>query len=64
MSPTYGSLKQKVHLETSVFDLTSGRRLWSGVTQTVVSETTDRLAEMERTVAKVVAAMRKDGMVK
>lgn len=63
MSPTYGSLKQNVYLETSLYDLTTTKRLWGGLTLTVVTETMDRVAEMDPIVEKVVAAMRKDGMV-
>ncbi len=63
MSPTYGNLKQKVYVETSVFDLKTAKCLWSGLTQTVVGETMDRVAEADVLVAKLIAAMRKDGML-
>lgn len=63
MSPTYGSLKQKVYLETSVFDLRTTKRLWSAVTLTVVGETMDRVAEADVLVSKITAAMRKDGVL-
>jgi hypothetical protein len=63
MSPTYGNLKQKVYLETAIFDLTSAKRLWSGITETVVKENMDRIAEMDPLVAKIVDAMHQDGMV-
>ncbi len=63
LSPTYGNLKQKVYVETSVFDLKTAKCLWSGLTLTVVGETMDRVAEADVLVAKVVAAMRKDGML-
>jgi hypothetical protein len=62
MSPTYGTLKQKVYLETGVFDLGTEKHVWSGLTRTGVKETTDRLTEMDNVVAKAVAAMRKDGI--
>ena len=62
-SPTYGNLKQKLYLEASLFDLKTAKRLWSGVTETVVTENMDRVAEMDPLVAKIVSAMRKDGMV-
>ncbi len=64
MSPTYGNLRQKVYLETLVFDLKSAKRLWSGVTETVVTENMDRVAEMDPLVAKVVAALRTDAVVR
>ncbi len=63
MSPTYGYLTQKVYLETSLFDLKTAKRLWAGLTETVVTENMDRVAEMDPIVAKVVAAMRKDGLI-
>ena len=63
MTPTYGNLKQKVYLETALFDLKTNKRVWSGLTQTVLTETMDRVAEMDPIVEKVVAAMRKDGML-
>jgi len=63
MSPTYGNVKHKVYLETSLFDLKTGKRLWTGLTQTVFTESMDRVAEMDQIVGKVVAAMRQDGVV-
>ena len=33
MSSTYGSLKQTVYLETSLYDLKTEKRLWSGLTR-------------------------------
>jgi hypothetical protein len=63
MSPTYGSMKHKVWLETSLFDLKTGKRLWLGVTQTVFKESMDRVAEMDQIVGKVVSAMRQDAVV-
>lgn len=63
MSPTYGSLTQKVNLEASLYDLQSEKRLWSGFSQTVIKETTDRVAEADPLVAKIVAAMQKDGVI-
>lgn len=62
MSPTYGNLKQKVYLETGVFDLKTAKRLWGGLTQTVLTDNMDRAAEMDPLVAKIVEGMRKDGI--
>jgi len=64
MSPTYGNLKEKVNLEASLYDLKTEKRLWSAVTQTVVTEDMDRVAEMDPVVEKIVAAMRKDGVIR
>jgi hypothetical protein len=63
MSPTYGSLKQQVYLETAIFDLKTAKRLWSGLTETVITEHMDRVAEIDPLIAKILAAMRKDGML-
>lgn len=63
MSPTYGSTKQKVYLESSLFDLKTSGRVWSALTLTTVTETMDRLAEIYPITSKVVGAMRKDGVV-
>jgi hypothetical protein len=63
MSTTYGSNKQQIYLETIVFDLKTAKRLWSGLTETVVTDNMDRVAEMDPLVEKVVASMRKDGVV-
>jgi len=63
MSPTYDTLKMRVYLETSVFDLKTAKRVWSGLSETKVTETMDRLAEMDPIVGKFVAAMHKDGII-
>jgi hypothetical protein len=63
-SPTYGNLKQKVYLETAVFDLRTAKRLWSGLTLTVVTERMDRVAELDPLIEKIVSAMRKDGILR
>lgn len=63
VSPTYGSLKQKVYVEAGLYDLKTEKCLWSGITQTVVKENTDRVAEMDPLVNKIIAALHKDGMV-
>jgi hypothetical protein len=64
MGTTWGSLSQKVLLDTTLFDLKTGKKLWSGVTQTTVKENTDRVGEMDPLVNKLVTAMRRDGVVR
>jgi hypothetical protein len=64
MGTVWGSLKQKVLLETSLFDLTTGKRLWNCLTETTLKEDMDRLEEADALVAKVVAAARKDGLIR
>ena len=64
MSANYGTTKDWVYLETALYDLKTEKRLWSGLTQTVVTENMDRIAEMDPLVEKIVEAMRKDGVVR
>jgi hypothetical protein len=63
MGTVWGNSTRNVFLDTSLFDLKSGQRLWSCQTLTVLKDETDRLAETDVLVAKIVAAMRKDGVV-
>jgi hypothetical protein len=63
MSPTYGSMTHNVYLQTALFDLNTEKHLWSGVTQTVLKDNVDRVAEMDPLVATILGAMRKDGMI-
>jgi hypothetical protein len=63
MSPSYGSLTQKVYLETGLYDLRTEKRVWTGLTRTVLKENMDRVAEMDPLVEKIVAAMKKDGVI-
>ena len=64
MGVVWGSTKQDIYLESSLFDLKTGRRLWSALTLTVLRDDLDRLVEADSLVAKVVDAMRKDGLVR
>jgi hypothetical protein len=63
MTTTYGSYKQTARLETSIFDLKTEKRIWSALTDTVTTDTMDRIAEMDKIVTKVIAAMEKDRMI-
>lgn len=63
MSPTYGNEKRHIYLQTGVFDLATTKCQWSGLTETVFTDSMDRVAEMDPIVAKVLAAMRKDGVI-
>ena len=64
MGTVWSSQGKRVHLETSLFDLADGRRLWSCLSQTVLKETTDRLVEADQLAGKIVGALREDGLVK
>lgn len=64
LSSTYATMKEYVYLETSVYDLKTEKRLWSVLTRTVVTENMDRIAELDPLIAKIVAAMQKDGVIR
>ena len=64
MGVIWGSTKQDIYLDSSLFDLKTGRRLWSALTLTTLRDDMDRLAEADALVAKVVDAMRQDGLVR
>ena len=64
MNATYGSVKDRIYIETSLFDLKSEKRVWASISETVLSEDMDRVAEMDPLVAKIVASMESDGVVK
>jgi hypothetical protein len=63
MGVVWGNSKSEVYLDSSLFDLKTGQRLWSGLTRTVVKEETDRIGELSALVVKVLAALRKDGLI-
>ena len=60
MGTTWSNTRQNIYLDTSLFDLKTGQRLWSTLTLTVLKDDSDRLAEADALIAKVVQAMRKD----
>jgi hypothetical protein len=64
MSATYGNEKLSVLLETSLYDLKTEKRMWSGMSETVLKGNMDRVAEMDPLVEKIIAAMRKDGVIR
>lgn len=64
MSTVWSSQSKRIYLESSLFDLTNGQRLWSCLTDTMLKESTDRVAEMDPLAHKIVSALRKDGLVR
>ena len=64
MGTVWGELRQDVYLDSSLHDLKTGKRLWYGVTKTVLKEGSDRIEELKPLTAKVVSAMRKDGLIR
>ena len=64
MGTVWGSLEQRVYLDSSLYELAGGKRVWSCLTETVLKENMDRLDEADLLVGKVLAALRKDGMIR
>ena len=51
-------------LDTSLFDLNTGKRIWGCITETAIKDTDDRLEIADDFVAKVVGIMRQEGMIR
>ena len=64
MSTVWSSQSKQMQLETSLFDLTDGKPLWSCLTKTVLKESADRVAEMDVLADQIVSALRNDGLVR
>jgi hypothetical protein len=58
------SLTLKVYLDTSLYELDSRKKLWTGLTETILREDTDRLGEIAPLVARLVAALKADGLIR
>jgi hypothetical protein len=63
MGTVWGGSSKDVYLETSLFDLKTGQRIWSALSQTVLKENADRVEEIAPLAQKIFAAMRKDGVI-
>jgi hypothetical protein len=63
MSVTRSRMRQNILLDNSLFDLKTGKRLWSGLTKTMPTDDTDHVAEAKLLVSIVLAAMQKDGVI-
>jgi hypothetical protein len=53
-----------LYLDTSLYELNTGKRIWSCLTETVLTEDADRYAEVKPLVTKVLARLREDGLVR
>lgn len=60
----WSSSEQKVFLDSSLFELGKGSRVWSALTLTTLKDKTDRLVAVDDLVAEVVGAMSKDGVTR
>ena len=63
MGTSWADSKTQVYLETSLYDLKTGQRIWAGGTVTVLKDSMDRVAQMDPIVSKVLGALRKDGLI-
>jgi hypothetical protein len=64
MAVVRSSSNRYYYLDSSLFDLKTGRRLWSSLTRTVLAEDADALAVADAFTAKNVKALRKDKLVR
>jgi hypothetical protein len=51
-------------LDTSLFDLNTGKRIWACITETTIKDTDDKLEIADEFVAKVVGTMRQEGVIR
>ncbi|HEV8544408.1 MAG TPA: hypothetical protein VGR78_18620 [Verrucomicrobiae bacterium] len=59
----WSNMRIEVYLESALYELKTGQRLWSGVTRTVLKEDMDRVAEITPLASQIFAAMRKDQVI-
>ena len=64
MGASHGTLRDKLMIDSSLFDLNTGQRLWSALSQTTLKEDADKLVVADELVAKITAAMRNDGLIR
>jgi len=64
LSAQHGTLRDDLFIESSLFDLNSGERLWFALSKTILKEDADKLVVADEMVAKVTEAMRKDGLIR
>ncbi len=64
MTVVSSSLEEVLYLDSSLFDLQTGQRLGAVLTSTRVKEDADRLRVADVLTAKVVQALRKNGLVR
>ncbi len=64
MAVVSSTMAEVLYLDSSLFDLKTGQRLGSVLTSTRVKENADRLLVADALTAKVVGALRKNGLVR
>lgn len=63
MGVIWSDSTEDLFIDSTLFDLSGGKRLWSATLETRIKETTDRLAAADHLVGKVLDAMRQDGVL-
>jgi hypothetical protein len=64
MGVTYSSTSDDILLDSSLFDLNTGQRLWSMVTKSRLKYDTDKLEVADDLADKVSAGLLKDGLIR
>ena len=64
MGATYSNTRDVLVLDSSLFDLNTGQRLWSMVTKSRLTYNTDKLVVADDLADKVSAALLKDGLIR
>lgn len=65
MGTVWSSDQKTVYLDSSLYDLTSEKRIWSALSETVIKDgTTDPIVEADHLTKLVVEAMAKDHVVR
>jgi hypothetical protein len=64
LGTTYSSTRDVLLLDSSLFDLNTGQRLWSMVTKSVLKYNTDKVEVADDLADKVSAALLKDGLIR
>ena len=60
---SYNSLQTDVYIETSLYLLANGERIWSGVTRTVLKDDADPLEKIKPLAQGLFTRMRQDGVI-
>ena len=60
---TWNSLQIDAYIDSTLYELASGERLWSGLTRTALREDTDTIAKIEPLAKKLFILMRQDGVI-
>ena len=63
MGTVWSTQSKRFLLESSLFELGSGKRIWACLTDTTLVENADSLVELDRLASKVVGALQADQLI-